>query len=661
MAIRYIPFYPEPIEGQAILNNFKRTLRYHGTDKLQDDLRRGMPLYELEKKEEVGGPSDNLIIRGECISACAYLREQEKKVDLVYIDPPFASGADYAKQVYIRRNPKLAAEVKAAGQELPDEELKSFEEKMYGDVWDKEKYLNWMYENLTAIKSVMSDNASIYVHLDYHIVHYMKVLMDEIFGEDNFRNEIIWKRKQGNLGQKNQFGVVTDTILFYTSSSEYQFNQLYSQEGQEEYLKRFKYDDGDGRKYRTSPLISPSYSPSLIYEYKGYQPPANGWSVSRETMEQYEREGRLKFPKSKNQRIERKQFLDEWEGSPIQNLWSDIFVINPMAEERLDYATQKPEALLERIIKASSNEGMLVADFFGGSGVTAAVANRLGRKFIHVDVGVNSIQTARDRLKAAQANFSLLEIKDGVQLYRNPVQTMDKINQLIPGLKNEDAVDEFWEGVIEDSRYGMMPVYVPNLMDDTSKLLTKDLMNRILREALPDLPGSVKRVIIYYIDIEDEAAIRKFIAEDDSSDIEIELRDMKALLDDAVLEDEVEFSLERGEGYTVRIKSFLSDRLARKISEYNQKAFANAGKAYKPISLSSEGLEIIEALSLDCTSADKQDIWHSDAEIKIDKQGFVIRDGVKTNEFWDGTIFSKEKPLRLKIRNICGDETIYQI
>ena len=96
MAIRYIPFYPEPIEGQAILNNFKRTLRYHGTDKLQDDLRRGMPLYELEKKEAVGGPSDNLIIRGECISACAYLREQGKRVDLVYIDPPFASGADYA-------------------------------------------------------------------------------------------------------------------------------------------------------------------------------------------------------------------------------------------------------------------------------------------------------------------------------------------------------------------------------------------------------------------------------------------------------------------------------------------------------------------------------------------------------------------------------------
>lgn len=614
MAIRYIPFYPEPIEGQAVLNNFKRTLRYHGTDKLQDDLRRGMPLYELDKKEEVGTPGDNLIIRGECISACAYLREQGKKVDLVYIDPPFASGADYAKQVYIRRNPKLAAEIKAAEQELEDEELKSFEEKMYGDVWDKEKYLNWMYENLTAIKSVMSANASIYVHLDWHIGHYMKVLMDEIFGEDNFRNEIIWhytNKMSGSVVSKS-FVREHDTIFFYTMQDENCFNVI--KEKRDEPVRQSKREKVDGKNMRAR-----DENGNIIYEMS------------------YEKK--------------------------VKDVWQ-IPYISSTDSQRVDYATQKPEALLERIINASSNEGMLVADFFGGSGVTAAVANRLGRKFIHVDIGVNSVQTARDRLRAAKAGFSVLEIKDGVQLYRNPVQTMDKINQLIPGLKNEDAVDEFWEGVIEDSRYGMMPVYVPNLMDDTSKLLTKDLMNRILREALPDLPNSVKRAVIYYIDIEDEAAIRKFVAEDDSSDIEIELRDMKALLDDMVLEDKAEFSLEGGEQelpYTVRIKSFLSDRLAQKISEYNQKAFANAKKKYKPISLSSEGLETIEALSLDCTAAEKDDVWHSDAEIKIDKLGYVIQDGVKTTDFWDGTISSGKKPLRLKIRNICGDETIYQL
>ena len=193
MPIKYVPFIPEPVEGQAVLGNFNRILRYKGADEVSMTLQRGMPLYEIERQETVGeNANGNMVIRGECVSACAYLKEQGIQVDLVYIDPPFASGADYAKQVYIRRNPKVAEAIAQAEQELDIDELKSFEEKMYGDVWDKEKYLNWMYENLMAIKSVMSENASIYVHLDWHIVHYVKILMDEIFGEDNFRNDIAW-------------------------------------------------------------------------------------------------------------------------------------------------------------------------------------------------------------------------------------------------------------------------------------------------------------------------------------------------------------------------------------------------------------------------------------------------------------------------------------
>jgi adenine-specific DNA-methyltransferase len=197
MPIKYIPYYPEPIDGQAVLSNFTRTLKYKGSSDVKDKLVRGMPLYEMETVEKHGQNKDNnLVIRGECVSACAYLKEKGIQVDLVYIDPPFASGADYAKQVYIRRNPKTAEEIQQAETELDDDDLKSFEEKMYGDVWDKEKYLNWMYENLCAIKSVMSETASIYVHLDWHIGSYVKILMDEIFGEDNFVNEIIWRRKQ---------------------------------------------------------------------------------------------------------------------------------------------------------------------------------------------------------------------------------------------------------------------------------------------------------------------------------------------------------------------------------------------------------------------------------------------------------------------------------
>lgn len=667
MPIKYVPFIPEPVEGQAVLGNFNRILKYKGADDVSMTLQRGMPLYEMEKQETVGENADgNMVIRGECVSACAYLKEQGIQVDLVYIDPPFASGADYAKKVYIRRNPKVAEAIAQAEQELDIDELKAFEEKMYGDVWDKEKYLCWMYENLMAIKSIMSETASIYVHLDYHIGHYVKILLDEIFGEDNFKNEIVWKRKQGNLGQTNQYGIVTDSIFYYTMSYSYYFETPLTKEGQEEYIKRFKYDDGDGRKYRLSPLVSPSYSPSLVYTYKGYNPPKNGWSVSPETMERYEKEGRLKFPKDKNQRIERKQYLDEWEGSPIQNLWTDIFVINPVAEERLDYSTQKPEALLERIVNASSQKGTVIADFFGGSGVTAAVANKLGRKFIHCDIGLNSIQTTRDRLASDGASFDVLEIKDGVQLYRNPVQTMDKIKSLIPGLKNEDSLDSFWEGAISDSKLGTVPVYVPNLMDSASKLLDKVTMNRIIHQAIPDLDSNIKKVIVYYIDITNEAEIQKFIKEDDSTNIEIELRDLKTILDDVIIGDYAEFHTEETHedlfgGYAVTIDKFISDRVLSKIAEFNEKAFLNssAKKPYKPIEISEDGLELIEFLSIDCTAAEGE--WHSDSEIKIDKNGFVIVNGNKTKDFWDGKIRCEQKPLRLKIRNICGDETVWEV
>ena len=243
MPIKYVPFIPEPVEGQAVLGNFNRILRYKGADEMSMTLQRGMPLYEMEKQETVGKNADgNMVIRGECVSACAYLKEQGIQVDLVYIDPPFASGADYAKQVYIRRNPKVAEAIAEAEQTLDIDELKSFEEKMYGDVWDKEKYLNWMYENLMAIKSVMSETASIYVHLDWHIVHYVKILMDEIFGEDNFRNDIAWHYSGWNKKLKVSFEKRHDTILYYCADDEgSNFNSFFEQwDSEDEYIKKRK-------------------------------------------------------------------------------------------------------------------------------------------------------------------------------------------------------------------------------------------------------------------------------------------------------------------------------------------------------------------------------------------------------------------------------------
>jgi adenine-specific DNA-methyltransferase len=579
----------------------------------------------------------------------------------VYIDPPFASGADYAKKVYIRRNPKVAQAIAQAEQELDIDELKAFEEKMYGDIWDKEKYLNWMYENLMAIKSVMSETASIYVHLDYHIGHYVKILLDEVFGEDNFRNEIIWKRATAH-SDAEFYGNNFDCIYFYTKSQDqYIFNTVY-QPYDDAYIARFSRTDPDGRKWDSGNLTAKGLQGGgYDYEYKGYR---SLWRMPIETMERLDREGRLHVTKTGG--IRSKVYLDELPGMPAQSMWVDINPINSQANEKADYATQKPEALLERIVQASSNEGMFVADFFGGSGVTAAVSAKLNRRFIHCDIGINSIQTTRDRLKANGAEFDVLEIKDGVQLYRNPVQTMDKIKSLIPGLRNEDFLDTFWEGAISDSKLGTIPVYVPNLMDSSSKLLDTVLMNRIIHQAIPDLDASVKKVIVYYIDITSVDEIRKFIDEDDSTTVEIELRDLKTILDDVVIDDYTEFHVEETHedlfgGWSVIIDKFISDRVLQKIFEFNEKSRMNATskKPFKPIEISEDGLELIEYLSVDCTA--EQGEWHSNSEIKIDKNGFVIRNGEKTKDFWSGKIYSEQQPLRLKIRNICGDESEYLI
>lgn len=674
MAIKYVPYYPNTLEGQAVLDNFvrtKRVLRYRDNDQVIERVQRGMPLYEMEQKERIGENfNQNMVIRGECLSACAYLKDKGVQVDLVYIDPPFASGADYAKKVYVRRNPKVAEAIVQAESELDIEELRAFEEKMYGDVWDKERYLNWMYENLMAIKSVMSDEASIYVHLDYHIGHYVKILMDEIFGEDNFRNEIIWKRSTAH-NDSTGFANLHDCIFYYSKGSDLYFDTPlvpYSQDYIERYYNKV---DENGRKYLDRDLSAKGLKGAgYTYTWKGKD---GYWRCPIATMERLEKENRLYYTTNGTPRY--KQYLDEMEGVPAQDLWTDIFAVNSQADERVDYATQKPEALLERIIKASSNEGMLIADFFGGSGVTAAVANKLGRNFIHCDIGVNSIQTARDRLVADKAEFEVLEVKDGVSLYRNPVQTMDKLKSLIQGLRNEDALDKFWEGSIMDVKYGMMPVYLPNLMDSSTRLLDIPQMNRIIREALPDLPEDVQRVIVYYIDITDRKDIEQFIKEqNDQTTIDIELRDLKQVLDDVILEDEAEWEVSETHdsiwsGWQVEMKNFHSDRVLKKIEEVNlkteQQAMQKRAKGkdvpFNPIRISDEGLETIEWVSLDCTNADKQAPWHSDAEVRIDRLGFVILNGKKTANFWDATIRSDQKPLRMKIRNICGDETIFQL
>lgn len=631
MATKYISYYPNTLEGQALLDNFVRTrriLRYRDNDRIVEHIKRGMPLYEVESLEKRGAnEKHNLMMHGECLSTCAYLKEQGVEVDLVYIDPPFASGADYAKKIYIRRNPLVQKAMKEAEQNLDNEEMKEFEEKMYGDIWDKERYLNWMYENLMAIKSVMSENASIYVHLDYHIGHYVKILMDEIFGEENFRNEIIWyyTNKMSGSTSPHDFVCEHDTVFRYSKGDSYTYNVI--TEEREEAVKQSKRVKVDGKNMRAR-----------------------------------DEEGNIIYELSTDKKIK-----DVWK----------IPYIASTDTQRVDYATQKPEALLVRVIEASSNEGMLVADFFGGSGVAAAVAHKLNRRFIHGDVNINSLQTARDRLVNAGAEFEIMEVKDGVRLFRNPVQTMDKLrDNLIPGLTANAKLDsQYWAGSIMDSKYGMMPVYLPNLLDGSKRVLDKSEMMNIIHKALPDLPDEVKRVIIYYVDVEEINELRQFIeAENQQTLIEFELRDLKQVLDEVIMEDEAEWDLQEAKdplglsmGWKLQLKSFHSDRVAKKVHDFNEKGVLQTNKKrasgksanFSKIKLSDEGLETIEWASVDCVNAEKNAPWHSDMEVKIEKMGTVTINGKKTQDYWDASIVSDDKPLRLKIRNICGDETIF--
>ena len=628
MAIKYIPFYT-PLEGQAVLGNFVRTKRlldYRGNKDVVPVLERGMVKYDMVREEPVGSnPQGNMVVRGDCVSTCAYLRDRGIKVDLVYIDPPFASGADYAKKVYLRHNPALAEKIEEAEKELSHDDMKSFEEKMYGDIWDKEKYLNWMYENLCAIKSVMSDEASIYVHLDWNIGHYVKILMDEIFGEDNFANEIVWHYYNKMQGNVNRFASNHDTIFYYHMGNEFNFAPI--KEKREKQTKQIK----------------------RVWDNVGQK---------------------LVNAKDENGKV----IYQDSDSFTIDDVWR-LPMLQPAGQvEPMEYETQKPEALLRRIIESASNEGMLVADFFAGSGVTAAVAHKLGRRFITCDIGINSIETTRDRLKNLGAEFDVLKVDDGVSLFRNPAQTMDRVKEIIPNLKEDAELSKFWAGSVSDTKKGKIPVYVPDLKNSQERLLDRAMMSRIVEEISNiNADTDLKEVRIYYINKIADSELKKEERHADPR-IQIVKEPLRPYLAETIELDKARWDGPRQEQdgcfqrWRIDLRWFFSDRVAKKIRDYNEVSLAQVNKyndqhpdspkTFTPLRISEEGLETIEMVSLDCTSADSPE-WHADAEIKIDgKTSRMIINGVKTQKFWQGYIVSDERPLRMKIRNICGDETV---
>ncbi|MBU4272949.1 MAG: site-specific DNA-methyltransferase, partial [Planctomycetes bacterium] len=327
------------------------------------------------------------------------LREEIEKqggLKLIYIDPPFDVGADFSMDIEI-------------GDDTFTKKANILEEIAYRDTWGKgaDSFIAMIYERLILMRDLLAEDGTIYVHCDWRVNAFLRLALDEVFGSSGFVNEIIWKRRGGALNNFKSLGAVTDTIFCFRKSADAFFDALKMKDSEDakQYIKdRFVYDDGDGRLYSRDPVTNPSAkpTPSLIYEYKGYKPPAKGWAFSLDTMKKWDEEGKLYFPPDKSQRIRRKTFLDEYEGQPVQNLWGDIYVINSQAHESCNYPTQKPESLIERILRISSREGDLVADFFCGSGTTAAVAEKLGRKWIVADLGKFAVHTTRKRMIGVQ-------------------------------------------------------------------------------------------------------------------------------------------------------------------------------------------------------------------------------------------------------------------
>ncbi len=560
-----------PVNGEALLN-FKGRL---SADELY------MQVYDVDAKKSelvnnpIGNNIDGYVFDGDCLSVCAYLKDHNMQVDLVYIDPPFASAANYSKKIKLRKEKEKGKNI----QNPKNADYSIGEEIMYGDIWNKEDYLNWIYLRLLAIREVMSDNASIYVHLDHNINHYVRVLMDEVFGEECFRSSIVW-----------------DTA-------------------------------------------SPTYA-------AGHKWTANNWIYSQANIFYYTKNSNDFIFNKEIQHI--KMTSGDISDKPVKDVWTDIDNFAGMygcKDYKTGYATQKPEALLERIIKASSNEGMIVADFFGGSGVTAKVAYKLNRKFITCDVGTNAIQTIRDQLKKEKASFKVIDIKDGIDLFRNPTQTMNQLFKLCNGEKrnNDSEYSQLWDGVIP---FNNNLTYVKLI--DNSKILDEKYLDYLITEIAQDyILDEQKEYVLLYIFKEN--SLNQEMVNSKLRQLELSFKInlisveniLKERKDKVQTPDSVYFTINKIDScYEICIKNYFSPYLKRKIDDENNRR-VNKNNI---IELSENGFELIEYISFDTTMKDE---WISDVEEIVEK-----------NTQMKGKYYLETDIFRMKIRNIAGDEII---
>jgi adenine-specific DNA-methyltransferase len=443
----------EPIQGYPMLN-WKGKRPFRSTQ------------YYPAQLKEVHGPEvngwRNRIYWGDNLQIMSHLLKGYRgKMDLVYIDPPFDSKADYKKRIQLR------------GKAIANDQT-VFEEKQYTDIWTNDEYLQFMYERLILIRELLADTGSIYLHCDWHKVHHLRCLMDEIFGPEHFKNEIVWQRFNYRADGK-KFGAVHDSILFYTKTEEFTFEKPYVSFSPS-YIKTHFRPDEDGRLFRLDNLTAPAHGKdgkSLYFGKRQITPPAGTmWRFAQEGITDLWDKNFIVIPDGGGV-PQVKRYLDEVAGQAVHSIWTDVRGINSQAIERTDYPTQKPESLLERIIQASSKPGDIVFDCFMGSGTAQVVAMKSGRRFIGADINLGAVQTTAKRLleEAQEPEQHELEENEltrymGFEIYdvnyydvfRNPVQAKDLLLEALEIQPLVSSAAGMYDGEKDGRMVKIMPI-----------------------------------------------------------------------------------------------------------------------------------------------------------------------------------------------------------
>lgn len=434
----------EPIKGYPMLN-WRGKRPFTSTQYFPAQLR------EVHGDEVSGWR--NKIYWGDNLQVMSHLlKEFRGKVSLIYIDPPFDSRVDYKKTVVLRGKRTEASST-------------AFEEKQYSDIWLNDDYLQYMYERLILLKELLSESGTLWLHCDIHKSHYLRSLLDEVFGPDRFVSEVIWRRATARGNVKVGFSTGHDTIFCYSKSSQFCWTPP-RLEYSEEYLARFNQSDPDGRKYTLDNMNNPNPDrPNLQYEWNGV---TRVWRITKEKMEELHNAGKLAYTSNGVARY--KRYLDELEGQPLTTVWDDIQPVNSQASERENYPTQKPEDLISRIIHTASPADGIVLDCFMGSGTTQSVAMKLGRRFIGADINLGAIQTTTKRLTAVAdslrqthlnqdkntyTGFDVFNVNN-YDIFRNPVQAKDLLIEALEIQKLD--FNSVFDGEKEGRMVKIMPV-----------------------------------------------------------------------------------------------------------------------------------------------------------------------------------------------------------